>query len=693
MATTPLTRILIVEDEADIQAIAQLALEAVGGFTIKACGSGVDALAIAPEFAPDLILLDVMMPGMDGLSTLQALRELPETSAVPVMFITAKVQPQEVARYRALGALDVIPKPFDPMTLAATISAAWERRQATPATGTRKRFEDLRARYTARVYEKIEQIEEIWRGLVRGAWNDEAAQTLQRLSHNLVGSGATFGLPAISERARALDVLLKALLERAVPPATEQRIQIELCIAALKQAYYETHTGSSAGYRPPTVDRQPPSSDHQATPYSARRPLAAGSRVDNRLIYLVIDDAERAQDLALQIGYFGYTADIFVDMSNLADMVQQAAPAAIVVDTALLEGGGEVLAAVRRTPPAPPIFFISVYDAIATRLQAVQAGGEAYFTDPVNIGGLIDKLDLLATGQELEPYRILIVDDEMEQAQDYALTLERAGMTTAVIVEPLHVMRALVEFMPDLILMDMYMPDCNGLELAAVIRQLEAYVSIPIVFLSMEDNLDMQLEAIHIGGDDFLTKPIQPDQLVLAVTSRVKRSLVLRSLMVRDSLTGLLKHTILKERLEVEVARAQRQAARLVFAMIDIDHFKSINDTHGHATGDRVIKSLARLLQQRLRKSDVIGRYGGEEFAVILPDTDGVAALKVLDELRAGFAHIRQQSGDEVFYVTFSCGIAGYPHYNNADGLIDAADRALYDAKHAGRNLVLLAEA
>src|SRR5258705_9071070 len=179
-------------------------------------------LMIAPDFAPDLILLDVMMPGMDGLMTLQALRELPATAATPVMFITAKVQPQEIAQYRELGALDVIPKPFDPMTLAATISAAWEHRQANPSIGAHERLESLRARYAARVQEKIEQIEEIWRGLARGAWNDEAAQTLQRMLHNLVGSGATFGFPAISERARALDLLLRAALDRAVPPAIEQ---------------------------------------------------------------------------------------------------------------------------------------------------------------------------------------------------------------------------------------------------------------------------------------------------------------------------------------------------------------------------------------------------------------------------------------------------------------------------------------
>jgi diguanylate cyclase (GGDEF)-like protein len=693
MPILPLTRILIVEDEPDIQAIAQLALEAVGGFTTKVCSSGADALLIAPDFAPDLILLDVMMPGMDGLTTLQALRELPATAATPVMFITAKVQPQEIAQYRERGALDVIPKPFDPMTLAATISAAWERHQADSPAGAHERFTNLRARYTARIQEKIEQIETTWHGLTRGAWDDEAAQTLQRMSHNLVGSGATFGFPMISERARALDVQLKAAIERAVPPATEQRVQIDLCIVALKQAYHEIHTSAPAVYRPPASARYPLNNDHQATAAANRPPAAAAAGADNRLICLVTDSAERAQDLGLQVGYFGYAADIFMDMGGLADTVEQTRPAAIVVETALLHGdGAEALAAVRRVPHAPPVFFISPHDDVVTRLQAVQAGGEAYFTAPVNIGGLIDKLDTLTARQELAPYRILIIDDEAEEAQYYALTLERAGMTTAVITEPLQVMHALVEFLPDLILMDMYMPDCSGLELAAVIRQLDAYVSIPIVFLSMEDNLDMQLEAIHIGGDDFLTKPIQPDQLILAVKSRVKRSMILRSLMVRDSLTGLLKHTILKERLEVEIARAQRQGARLVFAMIDIDRFKLVNDTHGHATGDRVIKSLARLLQQRLRKSDVIGRYGGEEFAVILPDTQAAAGLKVLGELRTGFAHIRHQSGDAMFYVTFSCGVAEYPQYTDAGSLIAAADRALYEAKHAGRNLVLLAE-
>lgn len=121
-----LQRILYVEDEPDIQEVARLALEMVGGFTVKVCSSGEEALQEAEAFAPDMILLDVMMPGMDGPSTLKALRERAALAEVPVAFMTAKVQPQEVAQYRALGALDVIAKPFDPMQLANQVRAIWE---------------------------------------------------------------------------------------------------------------------------------------------------------------------------------------------------------------------------------------------------------------------------------------------------------------------------------------------------------------------------------------------------------------------------------------------------------------------------------------------------------------------------------------------------------------------------------------
>lgn len=122
-----LIKILYVEDEPDIQMVARLALETLGGFTVEVCSSGNEAIARAPEFQPQLILLDVMMPGMDGPKTLETLRGLSQTATTPAVFMTAKVQPAEVAQYKALGAVDVIPKPFDPMTLASIVEEIWSR--------------------------------------------------------------------------------------------------------------------------------------------------------------------------------------------------------------------------------------------------------------------------------------------------------------------------------------------------------------------------------------------------------------------------------------------------------------------------------------------------------------------------------------------------------------------------------------
>ncbi len=128
METVALNRILMIEDDLDIQAVARLALETLGGFTVEVCSRGHEALETAPIFGPDLILLDVMMPGMDGPTTLEHLRAMPQTAMVPVVFMTAKVMPHEIDHYKTLGALEVIRKPFNPMTLSATLNAIWEQR-------------------------------------------------------------------------------------------------------------------------------------------------------------------------------------------------------------------------------------------------------------------------------------------------------------------------------------------------------------------------------------------------------------------------------------------------------------------------------------------------------------------------------------------------------------------------------------
>jgi diguanylate cyclase (GGDEF)-like protein len=234
----------------------------------------------------------------------------------------------------------------------------------------------------------------------------------------------------------------------------------------------------------------------------------------------------------------------------------------------------------------------------------------------------------------------------------------------------------------------MYMPECSGTELAKVIRHNERYVSVPIIYLSAEDDLDKQLDAMSEGGDDFLTKPIKPRHLIATVRTRAARARSLKARMVRDSLTGLYNHTHTLQLLEDARLRARRDGQPLTFAMLDIDHFKKVNDTYGHPMGDRVIKSLALFLKQRLRKTDQIGRYGGEEFAVVLADTDAQAAYRVLDDIRRRFAEIHYPAQPQDLCCTFSCGIAELTEDMDIKALSKHADEALYLAKHGGRNRV-----
>lgn len=399
----------------------------------------------------------------------------------------------------------------------------------------------------------------------------------------------------------------------------------------------------------------------------------------------------------MQIGYFGYIVSVFATLDEACQAIRQAAPAALILDIPFPEGerdGIHVLGEIsQQRGHVIPTFFISAHHELEYRLQAVRAGGCAYFTKPLNFDGLIDKLQEVTSCEREEPYRILIIDDSRSMADECATVLKGAGMTAECVNNPLEAMKPLLEFSPDLILMDVYMPQCSGLELARVIRQQERFVSIPIVFLSAESDMEKQLEAMSLGGDDFLTKPIQPEHLVSSVTTRVQRSRVLRALMARDSLTGLLNHTATKEQLDVQLARIKRVGGKLAFAMLDIDHFKSVNDTYGHPTGDRVIRSLSRLLQQRLRSSDVAGRYGGEEFAVIFNDTDGTTAVKVLDDIRHDFSLIRHVHEKGEFSVNFSAGVTDFSAIDDPAVVNEAADKALYKAKHAGRNRVVFSHA
>ena len=405
-------------------------------------------------------------------------------------------------------------------------------------------------------------------------------------------------------------------------------------------------------------------------------------------IFLWPAASSELRDAAVQLGYYGYEAELFESLAALF-AAEARNPTVALVDCGAVDGLSDAdKAALGALAARVPLACMANTGDIAARLGAVRMGCQAYFTRPLDTTSLLDTLDRLTAPPQADAGRVLIVDDSPALATFYAAHLNEAGFVSQVVNDPLKTLEALDEQSPELILLDMNMPGASGEEIAAVIRQQTAYLSIPIVFLSAESDIGRQREAMSLGGDEFLEKPIEPEHLISAVKARVIRYRALRALMVRDSLTGLLNHTNFKERLRGETARAKRQGKPLAVALIDIDWFKKVNDSYGHPAGDRVIKNLSRLLKQRLRGADVIGRYGGEEFAVALPETRIEGAVRALDQIRESFAAIVQHAGDKTFQVTLSAGVAQYGSVSDGDKLIQAADEALYVAKHGGRNQV-----
>ncbi|WPP44156.1 diguanylate cyclase [Pseudomonas sp. AN-1] len=524
----------------------------------------------------------------------------------------------------------------------------------------------LKQHFAQRVIHQAREVLELWLSLQRSEWNTTYMAQLSAATRRLGHFAERFQQPRHVQLVAAIEQCLQAV------DANRGRLSSHLISELDSLMQRLARTGLRQG------------DDCDAGILSRLR----------KPIYLGLCDAERSERLARQLEFFGFTALPLDGADDFRLTMRQRHPAAIVMEIDFAGAGGGLLLieeAQQGLGEKLPVLFFSEHEAdTRTRLAAVRAGGEDFFCGSLDASALLERLEDLTRLTQHEPYKVLIVDDSRAQTIFTERMLNSAGIITRSLTDPIRVMAELGEFQPDLIILDMYMPECLGTELAKVIRHHERYVSVPIIYLSAEGDIDKQLDAMSEGGDDFLTKPIKARHLIATVRNRAARARNLKARMVRDSLTGLYNHTHILQLLEDARVRARREQRPLAFAMLDIDHFKQVNDRYGHPMGDRVIKSLALFLKQRLRKTDHIGRYGGEEFAVVLPDTDAATAARVLDEIRRRFAEIKFPTQAQDLSCSFSCGIAELHGEQEAKALASDADAALYRAKHAGRNRVML---
>lgn len=306
-------------------------------------------------------------------------------------------------------------------------------------------------------------------------------------------------------------------------------------------------------------------------------------------------------------------------------------------------------------------------------------------------------------------YRVLVVDDDTDISAIVSRTLNQCGFETVMALNGAEAIAAVGSGDFDLVITDILMDGMDGLSLAREIRN--RFPEVAIIVMTGHGSMDSAIAAIRSGACDYLVKPFEDLESITrtvhraldtAHAARDRNRLIntltesnkeLRDLAIRDGLTGIYNHRHLLELLAAEFGRADRYQRSLSLLFVDVDYFKIYNDQHGHQQGDKILRAIAGLLQEHTRQSDAVGRWGGEEFVVVTPETTVEAAIVLAEKLRTTVAEYQfpGREGQPGGCVSVSIGIATMRPNDTEEMLIERADKALYQAKLAGRNAVKMA--
>ena len=449
---------------------------------------------------------------------------------------------------------------------------------------------------------------------------------------------------------------------------------------------------------------------------------------------LVVDDVDRnVRLLEAKLSAEYYEVVTASSGAEALTAIRESQPDIVLLDVMMPDMDGfEVCQKIRETPAWMhlPVVMVTALSDIEDKVRGLQAGADDFLTKPVDDVSLFSRVrSLVRLKQITDELRLrLQTNSELgmgeeaptlaaQSANDAAvLVVEESGLLGERLQEVLdgdgnHVtlvhsapeaMLAVAETSFDLVLVCLEMVNDDPLRLCSQLRSNEASRHVPILIVTEEGDKERLAKAMDLGVTDYLTRPLEANELVARARTQIRRrryQVSLRedyersiSMALTDHLTGCYNRRYLDTHLAGQIGHAVEAHKDLSVLVMDIDHFKQVNDTHGHAAGDEVLKEIAARVSGGLRNTDVLARFGGEEFVAVLPDADGRVALAIGERLRKRVCAEPCQAGGQSLEVAISIGAAAFGRGDTAQALLDRADAALYQAKAAGRNQVIVAD-
>lgn len=473
----------------------------------------------------------------------------------------------------------------------------------TTPLSSQEKIAQLRIAFLEQLPERLARARALFRQLQqKPLHSNEVMAELHRFFHSLKGTGRSFGFRELGNAGAHGEKWLSAYLN--TPPSSIDTPWLERLEEYLNQIEPLLTTEQA-----PTMPEAPPT----ATPS-----MADSQEYGGRLVYLADDDAGLLEQLANQLACFGFTITTCPDLTTLHTAIAAHWPDAVILDQGFPNGTGTALHSLKPLRQAAnkslPVIVLANNDTFASRLTAVQNSGVAYLRKPTHVMELVTAFATIPPPQSPEPYHILIIDDEPEVAAYHGIILEEAGMLTHAVSDPSQVLEVLKKNHFDMVLMDMYMPECDGQDLSRLIHQIPDHGNMPIVFLSGETNRKKQISAMRIGAEGFLTKPVNPEDLIVAVAIRAERMRILRALTLAKEEAE--RANLAKSEFLSHMSHELRTPLNAVLGfcqLLDLDPVEPLTPTQKesvdqiHASGNHLLELINDLLDMaRIESGQVI---------------------------------------------------------------------------------------